>query len=327
MSYSIGKMRRLQHCATPDGKFVIMAVDHRDNLRGYLQEAHPTQTIGYKEMVDFKLQTTKALQETFSCTLLDPEFGAAQAIEKGILPGEAGLIVSVEKWGYSGDPLARETAVLPQWGVDKIMRLGGDGVKMLLYYHPDAPNAQAQETVVQQVIDACTHYDIPFFLEPIAYSLDPDKPVLSSAEKRPIVIESARKFSQMGIDVLKAEFPLNIADEQDEAVWAEACAELSEVCAVPWVLLSAGVGFADFARQTLVACQNGCSGVMVGRAVWREAIALEGAKRESFLMEMAIARMQELARICQQFGRAWTDVVPVKPTIAENWYQTYGGLT
>ena len=216
---SIGKRRRLQHCATPEGHFVIMAVDHRDNLRGYLQEAHPQETIGYDALRDFKLLATQALRGTYSAALLDPQYGAAQAVAAAALPGAAGLVVSVERWGYSGDPLARETAILPEWGVDKIVRMGGDGVKMLLYYHPDAANAAAQETVVRQTIAACARYDIPFFLEPIAYSLDPQKPTLSSAEKRPIVIESARKFTALGVDVLKAEFPLNIADETDEKVW------------------------------------------------------------------------------------------------------------
>ena len=38
--------------------------------------------------------------------------------------------------------------------------------------------------------------------------------------------------------------------------------------AVPWVLLSGGVPFETFFRQTQVACEAGASGVMVGRAVW-----------------------------------------------------------
>ena len=102
MSHTLGKIRRLQHCATPSGKLIIMAVDHRGNLRDYLQTAHPNTTIGYDEMVAFKLAVTDALRDTFSATLLDPEFGAAQAIVNNILPGQAGVIVSVEKWGYSG---------------------------------------------------------------------------------------------------------------------------------------------------------------------------------------------------------------------------------
>ncbi len=323
MNYSVGKMRRLQHCATPDGKFVIMAVDHRGNLQQYLQDAHPAREIGYEAMRDFKLAVTAALQQTFSSVLLDPEFAAAQAIAAHQMPGSAGLIVSAEKWGYTGEATARETAVLPQWGVEKIARMGGDGVKMLLYYHPDSPTAAAQDAVVAQVVEACARHDIPFFLEPIVYSLNPGTRVLSSAEKRPLVIQAARHFTQMGIDILKAEFPLNIADEPDEAVWAEACAELTAASTVPWVLLSAGVGFTDYRRQAQVACANGCSGVMVGRAVWQEAIPLLGQERQRFLQETAVPRMHELAEICHQYGRPWTEMVTAGTAVGEDWYKTY----
>ena len=139
-----------------------------------------------------------------------------------------------------------------------------------------------------------------------------------------MVIETARKFSHMGIDVLKAEFPLNIADEPDKAVWAEACAELTEACGIPWVLLSAGVGFTEFARMTQVACKNGSSGVMVGRAVWMEAIGLSGQARVEFLQETAVSRMNQLAEICEQYGRSWTDAITIGTEIKEGWYKTYG---
>ena len=227
MKYTLGKIRRLQQCATAEGKFLILAVDHRGNLRGYLEKAHPDREIGYREMVDFKLSVTAALRDRFSAVLLDPEFGIAQAIAGEVLPGDRGAIVSVEKWGYSGDPQARETMVLPGWGVEKIARLGGAGVKMLLYYHPDAPNAAEQEAVVQTVFAACSRFEIPFFLEPIAYPLDPSVKNLPTTAKRPLVVEAVRRFSPH-TDVIKAEFPVNIDDEPDEAVWLEACRELDD---------------------------------------------------------------------------------------------------
>jgi tagatose 1,6-diphosphate aldolase len=146
--------------------------------------------------------------------------------------------------------------------------------------------------------------------------------VLPTAEKRRMVIDAARRFSGLGIDLLKAEFPVNIADESDTAVWAAACRELSEASAVPWVLLSAGVGFDDFARQTAVACLAGCSGVMVGRALWKEALPLWGDERRAFLETTAVDRLQTLANICAAHGRPWTDVGDVT-AVAEGWHKTY----
>ena len=91
---------------------------------------------------------------------------------------------------------------------------------------------------------------------------------LPNDELRRVVIESARTFSQMGIDVLKTPFPLDVAHEPDEAVWRAALAELNEACRVPWALLSAGVDYPTFRRQAELACEAGASGVIAGRAIW-----------------------------------------------------------
>lgn len=242
------------------------------------------------------------------------------------MPDSAGLLLCIESSGYSGEPTLRKTAVLPDWSVAKIARMGGTGVKMRLYYHPDAPNA-AQEAIVQQMAADCQKHEIPFFLEPIVYSLDPQRTSLPTSEKRQLVMATAQRLTPMGVDILKAEFPINTADEPDEAVWAAACAELTFASDVPGVLLSAGVAYDDFARQAAIACQAGCSGVMVGRAVWQGAIGLQGAEREALLRETAVARMQQLGKICERNGRSWTAVSPdLTDSIRKNWYQSYSLL-
>jgi tagatose-1,6-bisphosphate aldolase len=98
-----------------------------------------------------------------------------------------------------------------------------------------------------------------------------------------VVVETARRLVVPGVDVLKAEFPLDITAEPQERIWAEACSELTAASPVPWVLLSASVDFETFLRMLTVACQSGASGVAVGRAVWQEAAGLTGEKRLAFL--------------------------------------------
>jgi tagatose-1,6-bisphosphate aldolase len=44
-------------------------------------------------------------------------------------------------------------------------------VKLLVYYHPDAPNADEQERLVADVAAACQAADIAVFLEPLSFSL------------------------------------------------------------------------------------------------------------------------------------------------------------
>ncbi|VAW41452.1 Tagatose 1,6-bisphosphate aldolase [hydrothermal vent metagenome] len=320
---TIGKIRRLQQCSTPDGKLGVMALDHRNNLRNALHPGAPEVTT-YREIAEFKAEVVAALAPVSTAVLLDPEFGAAQCVAAGAIPGTTGLLVAVESTGYTGKPAARQSKILPSWGVEKIARMGGTAVKLLIYYHPDAPNASQQEALVRQVGEACQKFDLPYFLEPLSFSLDPAVKKLTSPEKRQVVVETARRLTPMGVDILKAEFPLNMADEQDEAVWAEACAELSAASLTPWVLLSAGVNFDQFMRQTKIACQQGCSGILGGRAVWKEAVALKGVERALFLRETAVSRMKQLIDVVVEYGRSWQDFYPLQAdSIKADWYKTY----
>jgi tagatose-1,6-bisphosphate aldolase len=323
MDLSIGKLRRLQQCATPDGFFVIMALDHRNNLRRALNPGNP-ESIGYAEMVAFKQEVVRALAPVSSAVLLDPEFGAAQAIAAGALPGPTGLMVAAEATGYTDTPTARRSEILEGWGVEKISRMGASAVKLLLYYHPGAKNAHEQEELVREVAVQCHRYDMPFFLEPLSFTIDPDVKKLSSAEKRKVVIETAARLSPLGIDILKAEFPLDTAEEKDERIWAEACRELNDASVVPWVLLSAGVSFDEFVRQTQVACRAGSSGVMAGRAVWQEAVDARETERGEFLMSTGIDRMVQLGDVISEFGTPWPERSPRKVgEIGEDWYIEY----
>ncbi|HIE39622.1 MAG TPA: hypothetical protein EYP77_11260, partial [Anaerolineae bacterium] len=102
----IGKLRRLQQCATPEGHLVILAVDHRGNLRRALNPEDPD-GVPDKALVAFKQEVVAALAPEASAVLLDPEHGALPAIGSGALPGRTGLIVALERTGYTGDPTAR----------------------------------------------------------------------------------------------------------------------------------------------------------------------------------------------------------------------------
>jgi tagatose 1,6-diphosphate aldolase len=301
----------------------MFALDHRGNLQRALNPAEP-KSVTYEQITVFKQEVTKIISPVASGILLDPQYGAAQAVAAGAVASGCGLLVAVEKTGYTGDPTARESQILPGWGVEKIARMGADGVKLLIYYHPEAPNAAEQEALVAGVGKQCRQFDIPFFLEPLSFALDPAVTKLGSAEKRFVVTETARRLTPLGVDVLKAEFPINLADEKDEVVWAKACQELEQASVCPWIILSAGVSFEDFERQAAVACQYGASGVLVGRAVWAEAAELEGDARSDFLRTTATDRMQRLTEVIEGKGRSWTTFYPaLGGSIGQGWYESY----
>lgn len=318
---SIGKYRALQQCSTDHGAIAVLALDHRNNLRTAMNPDAPEQ-VSYRDMSAFKIQVISALAPVCTAVLLDPELGAAQCIASGALPGEIGLLVAVEATGYTGDPTARRSQVLPEWSVEKIKRMGANAVKLLVYYHPDSDMAADTEKLVAQVAQDCRTEDLPLFLEPLSYSADPNQKKLPAEERRRVVIETAHRLTPLGVDILKAEFPLDIQAEPDERVWEEACADLSEASRCPWVLLSAAVDFETYLRQVIAACRQGASGVAVGRAVWKEAPILSMEEREDFLSAVAAPRMARITALCAALARPWTESY-APPEVDMDWYKKY----
>lgn len=318
---SIGKLRGLQQCATPRGGFAIMALDHRNNLR-HAFRPDSSELAGDTEITLFKGEVVEALGPAASAVLLDPELSAAQCIASQRLTGRTGLIVALEATGYVGDPQARQSQVLPGWSVAQAKRMGASAVKLLVYYHPDSPRANEIEGLVKQVALECAAYELALFLEPLSYSLDPAKKKVAPEERRRIVIETARRLIVPGVDVLKAEFPLDISLAPDEHEWRSACEELSQTSSVPWVLLSASASYETYVRQVTVACQAGASGVAAGRAVWQEAPTLNVEARESFLRTTAAERMRRLTELVDALAKPWMEFFAV-PIVTPQWYVSY----
>jgi len=169
-AYALGTRRGVAACASARGTFAVLALDHRQNLRKELRPADPA-SVTYDEMVDFKRAVVRALAPIATGTLLDPEIGAAQCIADGSLPASAGLLVAIEATGYLGPSTARVSRVLEGWSVEGAKRMGASAAKLLVYYHPDASNADAQERFVADVSTACRAADLALFVEPLSFSL------------------------------------------------------------------------------------------------------------------------------------------------------------
>jgi tagatose 1,6-diphosphate aldolase len=322
-SYVLGARRGLEACASPGGTFAVLALDHRQNLRRELRPADPA-SVTYDEMVDFKRAAVRALATVATGTLLDPEIGAAQCIADGSLPARAGLIVALEATGFEGPPTARISRILDGWSVEKAKRMGASAAKLLVYYHPDAANATDQERLVADVAADCRAVDLALFVEPLSFSIV-DGQKLTGEARRQVVVETARRLTAIGGDVLKAEFPYD-PSVADRGRWREACAELDGASAVPWVLLSGGVDDATFEAQVATACAAGASGVLVGRSVWAESATMEPAARDAFLATTGRERLGRLADLVESVGRPWHDRpsrLTTAPMPDDGWYREY----
>jgi tagatose 1,6-diphosphate aldolase len=322
-AFALGARRGLEACASPRGTFAVLALDHRQNLRRELRPADP-ESVTYDEMVDFKRATVRALATVATGTLLDPEIGAAQCLADGSLPARAGLIVAIEASGFAGPPTARISRILDGWSVEKAKRMGASAAKLLVYYHPDAANAADQERLLAEVAADCRALDLALFVEPLSFSVVEGQMLTGEARRR-VVVETARRLTAIGGDILKAEFPYD-PSITDRGLWREACAELDEASAVPWVLLSGGVDEATFEAQVSAACDAGASGVLVGRSVWAEAATMAPAARDAFLATTGRERLGRLADLVESAGRPWHDrpsrLAPA-PTPGDGWYREY----
>lgn len=319
MTLSIGKIRGLQQLSDERGILAMCAMDHRGSMQRMINPKAPDQ-VDAATMTAYKLELAEALAPVSTAVLLDPIYGAAQAIASGSLPARTGLIVSLEESGYDHDAGGRVTTLLSDWSVAKIKRMGAQAVKVLLYYRSDHATAGRQQGVVRTVAAEAQALDLPFVLEPLVYPLPEGEgdAAVYAARKPDAIIRAASDLSGLGIDILKTEFPGD----------ANACRRLDEISPVPWVLLSAGVDFDTFARQLEVACRAGASGFLGGRAVWEDALKIsDSVDRRRWLRTVGAGRMRKLADIAAKHGRPWWwkfgDTPESIVQIGPQWHRSY----
>ncbi len=327
---SVGKIRGLQQIADSKGIVKIAAMDQRGSLKKMLNKENP-EAVAYEELRDAKLMLCEILAPHASAVLLDPEYGASEAIATGVLPGDTGLLVSLEKSGYTGDLHARRAEVIPGWSVEKIKRMGGNAVKILVYYNPDAPTASEIRDFVKRAAEDCATYDIPCIIETLVYPLEGDEHSPEFAkQKTELVLKAAEDITSLGIDLYKAEFPVVPALEMDENDALRYCQELTQASKVPWVVLSAGVDFEIFTRVVEIACEGGASGFIAGRAIWKDAFktASPDSQRE-YLESTGVANLIEVSNKATKLATPWFKRYGVdlekEAGVGPDWHKNYPG--
>lgn len=327
---SIGKIRGLQQLANERGIFTITAMDQRGSL-AELMAPGKADSVTYEQLKAVKLELAATFGPVASAVLLDPLYGAAEAIAYGALPGRTGLLVAWEESGYTPDGSGRLTRVEPGWSVEKIKRMGASAVKLLVYYNPDETrSAEHQRNIVRQVVEDCRTHDIPAVVEAVAYGIGGVKTGTAeyAAMKPDLVLRSARDLCPLGFDLFKAEFPADLAYEPDEGKMADWCRQIDEITPVPWVILSAGVDIATFRKQVEIACKNGASGFLAGRAIWKEGVGIaDAAERRRWLETKGVANLRSCIELAEQHAMPWTKKLtvslPEAAGVQEGWLRRY----
>ncbi|ABM56578.1 tagatose 1,6-diphosphate aldolase [Verminephrobacter eiseniae] len=327
----LGKKRGMRRMATPEGHFTMVALDQRPPLAqliGAKRGIAPAQ-VSFADMVAVKGILADALGAHASALLFDPNYALPAALPR--LPAHTGLVLTLEDHRFRETPGGRLSHSIDDWSVEKIKRAGGDGVKLLAWYRPDAaPKVRAyQQDYVRQIGRQCRQCDIPLVLELLVYpfpgshrhSHSPGAagaPEKMSDETPELVLASVREFArpEYGVDLFKLESPLPGATlpARDGGAAHQAAqgwfGQMGAICAgagIPWVMLSAGVTPAQFLRVMEYAYAAGAHGFLAGRALWWQALQhfpdLERCAEQ--LRREGSATFAALAALTLRAGNAW----------------------
>jgi len=273
-----------------DGRFAVLAIDHRDSLRAVLAP-DAQESVAASDITALKRELVTMLASAATGVMLEPEYSIPHLLD-GTLPDGVGFTAALEAQGYAYDPDTAATAILHGWSVEAAAACGASAAKLLVFYRPDrAEHAAAQERVALQVLTECRRVGIPLVLEPLFYGLS------NPGQRQDIVIETVKRFAAMDPHLLKLPFPVDPVFEPDRAVWSAACQQINERCHMPWTLLSGGGSFESYRDQVATAVSAGCSGFMAGRALWGEAAVAPPSERAGVISDLVAPRLSELRRL------------------------------
>ncbi len=290
MSLSEGKKLHMHKLSNKDGVIAAAAMDQRGSLAKSLAAAKGVtpKEVSQEMMEQFKVAVVRALTPHATAILLDTEFGLPAAAARA---SNAGLLLAYEKTGYDANTAGRLPDLLPDLSVMRIKELGADAVKILLYYTPfdDVKINDIKHRFIERIGAECQDQQIPFFLEFIGYDHNGvDEKSLEYAKSKPgIVMATMKEFSnpRYQVDVLKVEVPVNAEYVEGSSVYkgqkaytrAEALdyyRQSADITSLPFIYLSAGVSNDQFTESLAMAGEAGTafSGVLCGRATWKDAI-------------------------------------------------------
>lgn len=291
--------RGYQQICGANGLMMVVACDQRGGMRQVLAETPDARArIDEAALGVVKAGVVRDLGNKASCVLLDAVCAVPGVVDQAVLGRDTGLLVGLDASGWDVDAAGYRISKLVA-GVDarRVRALGATGAKLMVYLRPDRPEANATNlAIIRDCIADFSAQDLLLVVEILTYQLDDESDDAYRAAFPGLIAECARISADLGAKVLKLPYPGT----------AEGCAAVSAICgAVPWAVLSAGVDHATFIGQVETAMQNGASGVIAGRALWKDCISLDADVQRERLESIATARLKEIQGVLDRYaGRA-----------------------
>jgi len=278
-SNNIGKLIHIKKLCNDQGHLQMLAIDQRPPIFNLIKEKKKAYT--YKDVVDFKKQISLNISQHSTAILMDPVYSVPSLIPSS---KSKGLIITLEDHNFIEKGKGRYSKNIKNWTVEKIKRIGGDAVKVLAWYRPDADqkSIKHQKKYIETIGKQCERYDIPFLLELLVYPFKNEigyskdyKEQLDKNQNH--VIDSVKEFSKTKykVDIFKLESPVDSDKLQNgkfTKTTEDAFKQLSKVTRnIPWVMLSSGMSKESFLNCLKLAYKNGASGYLAGRTIWLDA--------------------------------------------------------
>ncbi|MDE2792242.1 MAG: tagatose 1,6-diphosphate aldolase [Paracoccaceae bacterium] len=314
MNLTPGKLWGLRRMADSRGIFKMTAVDQRPPIEEPIAKHLGTGMAPWNQVARFKALLVETLQAKSTAMLLDPHYAIPQAI--GMLSPTKGLIVTLENSEFGETAGGRLSTSIDDWSVGKIKRMGGDAVKVLAWYRPDAARSvtSRQQDYVKRIGGECVRFDIPFLLELLVYPMAEDirqtrEYTEMSGKRSEHVLASVEEFAKpdYGVDMFKLESPVGASGADGSAEVQGLFDELGQLARRPWVMLSAGAGKSEFKAVLEHAFAAGASGFLAGRAIWFDAFRAYpdwGAIRTQ-LKDSAVSYMAEICDLADNHASNW----------------------
>lgn len=323
-----GKVRSLQRVSSRDGFFLVCALDHLSDFAELL--GPDPSAISFSDVVRAKDAIIRAVSPSVSAVLLDPLYALGHLGVSGAVPRDVGLMAPLEDEDYAIPAGPRRTRLRDGWSMPQVKATGADVAKLLWFYRPDGDQetAEAQRELVADLVQQSEELSIPLVVEPIWYPLPREDPSTESWKAARVagIIASAVEADRQGVDMLKVEFPGQVDTEDGVAAARKACAQLDAAVTVPWVILSAGVGFEDFLTQVELACAAGASGYLAGRSVWRDAVSTVDPQARAEAVAASVSRIERLNAVTRAHGRPYRPGVSLDEALdlqPDDWFTSW----
>ncbi len=280
----------LGRIARPSGAFAMLAVDQREAMRAMFAE-HQTTPVTDQQVTDFKVAATRILTPYASAVLVDRQFAFDQVVADRAVDPSCGLIAAADHFIAGNGELVTAVEIDREVDPATVRDQGAVAMKLLVIHRPDEPAAD-RVAMVEEFVERCHQAGLVSIIEPVAKAPRGG----GDWDWDACVIDAARELGSLGADLYKAEVPLKGQGPADEI--RRRCAQITDAVSSPWVVLSSGVPADVFPTAVALACGEGASGFLAGRAVWASVIG--SADVETELTDVSIPRLQRLGELVDE---------------------------